>query len=71
MVSQAKYFEMELDSGGECDGVLAAGAGEGAGGGANLAGYSNYWRNEAEGFVLFFLSRLDGSYGEHEEGSLP
>jgi len=71
MVSQAEYFEIEFGASGECDGVLAAGAGEGAGGGTNFAGYRKNWRNEAEGFVLFFLSRLDGSYGEHEEGSLP
>ena len=59
MVSHAEYFDPEFNAGGECDGVLAARAGECAGGGTNYAAYRKYWGSEAEGFVLFFL--LDGS----------
>ena len=53
-MSQADYFDPEFNAGGECDGVLAAGAGEGAGCVADFACYRSYWGNEAEGFVLFF-----------------
>ena len=56
MVSHAEYFDPEFNAGGDCDGVLAARAGECAGGGTNYAAYRKYWGSEAEGFVLFFLS---------------
>ena len=64
---QADYVDPEFDARGECDRSLTACAREGAGGGADFAGYGGQSRNEAEGFKLFF-SFLDGSCGENGRG---